>query len=103
MRRLSQIFRSPRHERGGVFLIVGLCMPVLIGFTGLVIDVGNHFEHRRHLQTQADAALLAAAGDFRFPCDASVTAKIADRIDEYGNTRTPQVGGTPAAKVKYKL
>src|SRR3954454_16206848 len=100
MRRLSQIFRSPRHERGGVLLLVGLCMPVLIGFTGLVIDVGNHFEHRRHLQTQADAAVLAAAGDMRFPCDAKVDAAIAARVEEYGKTRNPQVGGTPPTKVK---
>src|SRR3954470_10533351 len=103
MRRLRQIFRAARHERGGVLLIVGLGMPVLIGLTGLVIDVGNRFEHRRHLQTQADAAALAAAGDFRFPCDASVNSKIADRAEEYGRTRNPQVGGTPPGKVKLKL
>ena len=103
MRRLRQIFRAARHERGGVLLIVALCMPVLIGFTGLVIDVGNWFEHRRHLQTQADAAALAAAGDVRFPCDASVNSAIDARIEEYGKTRNPQVGGTPPAKVEWQL
>ena len=30
----------------------------------LVVDVGNWFIHRRHLQTQVDAAALAAATDF---------------------------------------
>ena len=89
MRRLHQIFRSARRERGGVLLIVALCMPVLIGFTGLVLDVGNWFEHRRHLQTQADAAVLAAAGDVRFPCDASVNSAIAARIQEYGKDAQP--------------
>ena len=78
-------------------------MPVLIGFTGLVIDVGNWFEHRRHLQTQADAAALAAAGDVRFPCDASVNAAVDARIEEYGKTRNPQVGGTPPANVEWAL
>src|SRR4051794_22462628 len=103
MRRLREIFRAARHERGGVFLIVALCMPVLIGCTGLVIDVGNWYEHRRHLQTQADAAVLAAAGDFRFPCDASVNTKIDARVTEYGKTRNPQVGGTAAANVEYLI
>ena len=103
MRRLGQIFRAARGERGGVLLIVALCMPVLIGFTGFVIDAGNWFEHRRHLQTQADAAALAAAGDFRFPCDASVNTKIDARVQEYGKTRNPQVGGTAPAEVEYLI
>src|SRR3954452_16359904 len=104
MRRLRQIFRAARHESGVVLLLVGLCMPVLIGFTGLVIDVGNRFEHRRHLQTQADAAVLAAAGDFRIPCDdAGFSTTMNARIEEYGKTRNPQSGGTPSAKVKWKL
>ena len=103
MRRLRRIIRSARGERGGVLVIVAVCMPVLLAFTGLVIDVGNWFEHRRHLQTQADAAVLAAAGDVRFPCDATVNSTIAARIEEYGKTRNPQVGGTPAARVQWAL
>ena len=103
MRRLRHIFCAARHERGGVLLIVALCMPVLIGCTGLVLDVGNWFEHRRHLQTQADAAVLAAAGDFRFPCDVSVNSKIAARVEEYGKTRNPQVGGTDPGNVEFLI
>ena len=37
----ATIFRAARHERGGVLLIVALCMPVLIGFTGLVARRGQ--------------------------------------------------------------
>ena len=33
-----------------------------------VVDVGNWFVHKRHLQMQADSAALAAAQDFSFPC-----------------------------------
>jgi Putative Flp pilus-assembly TadE/G-like len=80
-----------------------MCLPVILGFAGLVIDVGNWFEHRRHLQTQADAAVLAAAGDARFPCDASVDSAINSRIEEYGKTRNPQVGGTPPERVEWLL
>ena len=100
---MRRILRAARRESGGVLVMVAVCMPVLIGFTGLVIDVGNWFEHRRHLQTQADAAVLAAAGDVRFPCDATVNSAITARIEEYGKTRNPQVGGTPAAKVEWAL
>jgi hypothetical protein len=103
MSRLRRIIGVTREERGGVLVLVAVCMSVLIGFTGMVIDVGNWFEHRRHLQTQADAAVLAAAGDVRFPCDASVNSTIAARIEEYGKTRNPQVGGTPPAKVEWAL
>jgi Putative Flp pilus-assembly TadE/G-like len=102
-RRLLDLFRDVRQECGGVLVIVAFAMPALIGFTGLVIDVGNWFEHRRHLQTQADAAALAAAGDVRFPCNADVNAAINARIEEYGKTRNPQVGSTPPAGVEWAL
>jgi hypothetical protein len=98
-----RIFHSLRDQRGGVLVLVAVCMPLFIGFTGLVIDVGNWFEHRRHLQTQADAAALAAAGDVRFPCDAAANSTIAARIQEYGKDKNPQVGGTPPAKVEWAL
>ena len=53
--------------------------------------------HKRHLQTQADAAALAAAGDFKFPC---VDAPILQKAAEYsGDTYNAQIGGTPASRV----
>ena len=103
MSRLRDILHDLRQERGGVLVLVAIAMPVLIGCTGLAIDVGNWFEHRRHLQTQADAAALAAAGDVRFPCDASVNAAVDARIEEYGKTRNPQVGATPPDQVEWEL
>ena len=103
MARLRRGLAALRQERGGVLVLVAICMPVLIGFTGLVIDVGNWFAHHRHLQTQADAAALAAAGDVRFPCDATVNSAVNARIEEYGKTRNPQVGGTPAENVEWAL
>jgi Flp pilus assembly protein TadG len=57
-----------KTEDGGVLVMVVFWLPVLLLFTVFAIDVGNWFEHRRHLQMQADAAALAAAGDFRIPC-----------------------------------
>jgi hypothetical protein len=55
-------------EDGGVLVLVTLFMPVLILFAAFVVDVGNWFEHKRHLQVQADAGALAGGGLFTMPC-----------------------------------
>jgi hypothetical protein len=58
-------------ERGSVLVLVVLWLPALLGFMILVADVGNWFEHKRHLQMQADAGALAAGGHFTVPCNDS--------------------------------
>jgi uncharacterized membrane protein len=78
--------REGRQEDGGVLVMVALWLPVMILFVILVVDVGSWFEHKRHLQTQADAAALAAAGDFRIPC---VDQPILDRANQYGGFSSP--------------
>jgi hypothetical protein len=95
-----------REERGAVMVMVAILLPVLILFSSFVIDVGNWFEHRRHLQMQADAAVLAAAGEFGSPCS---EAPIEDMARTYGglkpptpNTYNQQVGGTPLENVLFE-
>lgn len=62
-----------KEEQGGVLVLVALILPVLILFVSFVVDVGNWFEHKRHLQLQADAGALAGGGSFYLPCaDATV-------------------------------
>jgi hypothetical protein len=51
-------------ERGAVLVMVVLWLPVLILFLMFVVEVGNWFEHKRHLQMQADAGAFAAGGLF---------------------------------------
>jgi Flp pilus assembly protein TadG len=58
-RRLGR--RSVTDERGGVLVMFVLFLPVLILFAAFVLDVGHAFQLRRHLQSAADAAALAAA------------------------------------------
>ena len=78
-------------------MLVAVSLPVLIGFAGLVLDVGNWFEHKRHLQVQADAGALAAGSRFRIPCaDAPILASAAEYSGIHHNE---QVGGTPAAEI----
>ena len=84
-----------RDSSGAVLVVVAVAFPALIGFTGLVVDVGNWFEHKRHLQMQADAGALAGAGEFRFPCDSTVDAAVKDMATSYsGVDFNAQIGGT---------
>jgi hypothetical protein len=56
------------EENGGVLVMFVLFLPVVLLFVTFVVDVGNWFEHKRHLQLQADAGALAGGGSFTFPC-----------------------------------
>jgi hypothetical protein len=56
--------RSVRGECGQVVVFFALLIPVFFGLAAVVMDVGNWFVHKRHLQTQVDAAALASAPQF---------------------------------------
>jgi hypothetical protein len=87
----------PAGERGSILVLVAIALPVLVLFASLVVDVGNWFEHKRHLQLQADAAALAAAREFGAPC---VNQPILDEAAAYsGGTYNAQVGGTDPSEV----
>ncbi len=49
------------REQGQSLVVVALMLVALIGFLGLVIDVGNLYAQRRFMQNAADAAALAGA------------------------------------------
>jgi hypothetical protein len=97
MRVIVRIRVAAADERGGVLVMVALGLPVLLLFLVFVIDVGNWFVHKRHLQMQADAAAFAAAQDVRIcPNDAAV----ADTVARYsGTVWNAQVGGTPDSRI----
>ena len=95
--RVSVHIERASGEQGAVLVMVALWLPVLLVVMTFVLDVGNWFVHKRHLQMQADAGALAAAGDFRFPC---ADAPILQKAAEYsGDTYNAQIGGTPATRV----
>ena len=52
-----------RHERGQVVMFAALLAPLLLGMTGMAIDIGGYAGHKRHLQNAADSIALAAAQD----------------------------------------
>jgi hypothetical protein len=47
-----------------VTILFALLIPVLFALAAIVLDIGNWYVHKRHLQTQVDAAVLAAAPSF---------------------------------------
>ena len=77
--------------------MVAVWLPVLAVMLTFVVDVGNWFVHRRHLQIQADAAALAGAQDFG---GARTGARSTRRWPHYsGGTYNAQVGSTPPARL----
>jgi hypothetical protein len=78
-----------------------------ITLTIFVVDVGNWFSHRRHLQMAADAAALAGGDSFAPTCNSATNATIEDYTRRYGGPDAlhpsepynRQIGGTPADKI----
>src|SRR4029079_19278877 len=58
---MFQIFR--KRERGQVLMFTALLAPILLGMTGMALDIGSYARHQRHLQNAADSIALAAAQD----------------------------------------
>ena len=84
------LHRAARDERGTIALTVAFLFPFFLAFIALVLTAGDWWVHKRHLQTQADAAALAAAQGFGFPCTGSRT-RVETLVDNWGGTLNPQV------------
>jgi hypothetical protein len=52
-----------RREGGAIAIIVALTLVVLIGFAGLVLDLGRLYVNKTELQNATDACALAAANE----------------------------------------
>ena len=97
--------RIMSDESGAVMTIVAVSLLVLVLAVALVLDVANWKVHKRHLQLQADAAALAAAGSFSLQnCSDTLLASEAHKYagpDASGALAlyNGQVGGTPASKM----
>jgi hypothetical protein len=84
-----------------VLVTVTLALPVLVGLLAWALDFGNAAVHRRDLQTQADAAALAAAQDLgalNVGCD---DAAVRQRAFQYAGAAeyTGAVGGQAAPRL----
>ena len=99
--------RLHRDERGSVIVFVLGFLPIAIAVAAFVIDMGNGAEHRRHLQLQADAGVLAAAqefGDCFLDENAANTAIEAQALSYSGTDYNSQVGAdNPQGRVQQRV
>jgi hypothetical protein len=56
--------RTELAERGQVVVLFALLLPVLLALGSIVLDVGNWYVHKKHLQTLVDAGAFAGAPKF---------------------------------------
>src|SRR5687768_4637853 len=52
---------SAHGQRGQTLVMVASLLPLLLGVTGLAVDVGLLYHHKRRMQTAADAGALGGA------------------------------------------
>jgi Flp pilus assembly protein TadG len=98
----TRLQRSAREQRGAVLVFFALFAPVAVLFLSFVIDVGNWFDHARHLQTQADAGALAAAQGFQ-PCNDTAIYSAAGQYSGASSVTTPTGGSAAAGSPLYNL
>ena len=102
MNALQSVGHSVASERGAVLPWFVLWLPVLVLFMVFVVDVGHWFEHKRHLQLQADAGALAGGGVFTIPCSNASVEDMARKYAGDPNATAPynaQVPPTDPANV----
>jgi hypothetical protein len=88
------------NERGAIVVLFAVTLPAILLFASFVIDAGNWWEHKRHLQMQADAAALAGAGRITIPCNSAlVQAEILKYSGVGGSQYNAQIGGTGAERL----
>lgn len=56
-----KVLQALREERGAIFVLTALMLPVIFGFMGIAYDAGNLYMHKARLQNVADSAALAGA------------------------------------------
>ena len=87
--------RSTAEPRGQVLVIVAIGIVVLLGVSGLAIDVGRLMAERRHMQTAADAAALAACQLLK---DGAVT-DVAAAAQRARSVATVNMQGSPSGTI----
>ena len=53
------------RQKGSVLILVGIALAVLVGFLGIVVDLGRLFVTKTELQSAMDACALAAAAELK--------------------------------------
>jgi Flp pilus assembly protein TadG len=103
---VHRLLAGTAEDAGAVLVIFAVLATVAIGFTAFVVDVGNWFEHKRHLQLQADAGAFAGAQsladliDRGETCTATTKAGIYEDTGRYAGVNSVE---TPEGKTKLEV
>jgi Flp pilus assembly protein TadG len=98
--------RLLRDRSGAAAILVALCMPVLVGFAGLAVEIGLNYSQKRLLQSAADAAAIGAAevaymSGTADQINAAGVADLATNLGGTGDSSTMKVTvGTNVASVE---
>jgi Flp pilus assembly protein TadG len=109
MKSNASILGRARDDHGGALVIFAVFLPVLILIATFVVDVGNWFEHTRHLQMQVDAGALAGGGLFTscFTDSAAGNAAIQNEVRKYAGATDAsynrQIGGSNQGTVTIRI
>lgn len=68
-------------QKGSTIVLTALLLPLLIGITGVAVDIGNLYIHKASLQNATDAAVLA--GGHAYAENAQSTSATEETIDDY--------------------
>jgi hypothetical protein len=90
--------RPARGQAGQTLPLLTIFMVVLLGFAGLVIDVGHAYMLKRHLQASVDMAVLAGAQQLPSPASPSAATVAEDMLeDNYNPMPQPDATASPCA------
>ncbi len=95
--------QASQDERGGVLVLVAVTLPVLILIGSFTVDVANWWVHKRHLQTQADAAALGAAAGFTNCNNQRIRSIAATYSGSETASHNQQIGNTPTGRVHMRV
>ena len=84
-----------RDERGFGLITMALCIFVLLGFTGLAVDIGHMYIVKNEMQAFADAAAIAAAQEL----DSTTTGITLARTDATNTVNRWNFGTTAVSTV----
>jgi Flp pilus assembly protein TadG len=76
--------RAPRGERGQVFVLVALSVPLFFGFMGFALDIGLLLIEKQKLQAAADSAAIAGASELNYG-DYTAAAQHAASLNGFTN------------------
>ncbi len=74
--------KALREERGAYLVLIAAILPLIFGFVGLAVDVGNYQAHSAKLQHASDAAALAGATMYAANNESESSHPLADEAAE---------------------